>query len=79
MTLTSQGLLPVILFLIQDDIYTYSLMAASAIGYVIAKRRGYVSGAFGAAFAAAPIVSLYQKRELDFYESTSNALYLFYY
>ena len=54
-------------------------MAASALGYFVAKRRGYYSGAFGAAFAAAPIVSLYQKRELDFYESTSNALYLFYY
>ncbi len=78
MTLTSQGLSHVIFILTQDDLYTYSIMAASAIGYIISKRGGYTSGAFGAAFAAAPVVSLYQKRELDFYESSTNALYLFY-
>ena len=49
-------------------------MAASGIGYFIARRGGYVTMPLGFAFLSAPIFALYQKRELDFYENTANAM-----
>jgi hypothetical protein len=52
-------------------------MAASGVGYLICKRGGYISMPFGFAFISAPILALYQKRELDFYEGTANAMYLY--
>ena len=55
--------------------YTYSIMAASGIGYFIAKRGGYVTMPLGVAFIAAPIFAVFQKRELDFYENSNNAMY----
>jgi hypothetical protein len=50
-----------------DQLYTGFIMAASGLGYLICKRGGYISMPFGFAFISAPILALYQKRELDFY------------
>lgn len=50
-------------------------MAVAAVGYVIAKRRGYSPTMLGFAFVSAPIFALFQKRELDYYENTTNAMY----
>lgn len=49
------------------NFYTYSIMAASGVGYLIAKRGGYHTLTLGLAFVAAPIFSLMQKKELDYY------------
>jgi hypothetical protein len=51
-------------------------MAGSGIGYLIARRGGYLSWPLGFAFISAPIIALYQKRELDFYEITSTSMYV---
>lgn len=45
-----------------DNLMTYGIMAASAIGYIIAKRGGYSTLSLGAAFFASPAFALYQKR-----------------
>lgn len=50
-------------------------MAVAGLGYIFAKRGGYSPTALGIAFVAAPIFALLQKRELDYYENTTNAMY----
>lgn len=42
-------------------------MAASGVGFFFAKRRGYNTFALSMAFISAPLLSLLQKRELDFF------------
>jgi hypothetical protein len=56
--------------------YTYFIMAGSGIGYFIARRGGYLSWPLGFAFISAPILALYQKRDLDFYENTATSMYV---
>ena len=53
-----------------DNLYTYAIMAASAIGYLIAKKGGYATGPCGIAFVVAPISTMMHKREVDLYETT---------
>lgn len=73
---TNQELSLVFSFLIQSDsLYTYGTMAVAGLGYIIAKRGGYSPTALGVAFVTAPIFALFQKRELDYYENTTNAMY----
>jgi len=45
-----------------DNFYTYSIMAASGVGYLLAKRGGYSTLAMGLAFVSAPLFALFQKR-----------------
>lgn len=54
--------------------YTYFIMGASGIGYLIARRGGFYTWPLGFAFLSAPIIALYQKRELDFYDTTSTSM-----
>lgn len=61
-------------FFISDDLYTYGIMAAAGIAYLVARRGGYSAMTCGAAFVSAPIFALFQKREVDFYENTTNAM-----
>jgi hypothetical protein len=51
-------------------------MAVAGIAYMFARRGGYNTSILGIAFVSAPIFALMQKRDLDFYETTSNAMYL---
>lgn len=50
-------------------------MAAAGVGYFFARRGGYSATMLGFAFVAAPIFALFHKRELDYYENTTNAMY----
>lgn len=50
-------------------------MAVAGIGYFFARRGGYSTYALGLAFVSAPVFALMQKRDLDFYETTGNAMY----
>ena len=63
------------LFKQSDSLYTYGTMAVAGVGYFLAKRGGYSPTMLGFAFVTAPIFALFQKRELDYYENTSNAMY----
>ncbi len=45
-----------------DNLFTYSIMGLSGIGFLIARRGGYSTFALGASFFAAPGFALYQKR-----------------
>lgn len=51
-------------------------MAVAGIAYMFARRGGYNTTILGIAFFSAPVFALMQKRDLDFYETTSNAMYL---
>jgi len=51
----------------KDNLFTYGLMTLSSIGYLIAKRGGYITGPFGVAFVMTPLFSLMHTREVDAY------------
>ena len=44
------------------NLYTYSIMAAAGVGYILARRGGYLTTTFGLAFVSAPALALLQKR-----------------
>lgn len=63
----------------KDNFITYGLTALSAIGYLLAKRGGYLASPFGIAFIANPFIALMHKREVDNYyvsDYTKYELYL---
>jgi len=45
-----------------DNLYTYSIMGVSGVGFLLAKRGGYSTLAMGLAFVSAPLFALFQKR-----------------
>jgi hypothetical protein len=49
-------------FFKKDNTLTYGLTALSAIGYLLAKRGGYLTSPFGIAFVVNPLFALMQKR-----------------
>lgn len=59
----------------KDALYTSFIMVGSGIGFLVASRGGYTSVSFAAAFITAPLFSMLQKRDLDYFHYSAYSKY----
>jgi len=50
-------------------------MFVSTLGYLFAKRGGYLTGPYGVAFIMTPLLSMMHSREVDTYYVSENTKY----
>lgn len=59
----------------KDNALTYGIMFVSTVGYLFAKRGGYLTGPYGVAFIMTPLLSMMHSREVDTYYVSENTKY----
>ena len=57
--------------------YTYSVMALSVAGGIIARKYGFVRNVFLVPFLAAPFFAFYQKKEADYNMTSDYSKYIY--